>query len=113
MYEGNIVMRKKILIAIIIILSILYLKFEVFNPYRRNGNLVMKNNVTYQDNPELNIKYINGDIKRGKTIGIIKGESFLDCIFITWVIKLDGFDEEETFLVKGLMFDMVYTRVDD
>lgn len=106
-------MVKKILIAILVILSVLYLKFEVFNPYRWNGNLVMKDNVMYQDNPELPIKYTNGDIKRGKAIGIIKGESFLGYIFITWVIKLERFDEEETFLVKGLMFDEVYTRVDD
>ncbi|OPJ60279.1 hypothetical protein [Clostridium chromiireducens] len=105
-------MMKKLLIGILVIISVLYLKFEVFNPYRWDGILVMKHNVMYQGNPELSIKYSNGDIKREKAIGIVKGESILEYIFITWVIKLEGFDEEETFLIKGLMFDEVYTKVD-
>ena len=106
-------MVKKLLIIIFVILSVLYLKFMVFNPYRWNRGLVMKDNVIYQINPKLSNKYSNGDIKSGKAIGIVKGESFMDYIFITRVIKLEGVDEEETFLIRGLMFEEVYTRADD
>lgn len=106
-------MMKKLLIGILVIISVLYLKFEVFNPYTWNGNLIMKDNVIYQINPKLFDKYSKGDIKSEKAIGIVKVESFMAHIFITRVIKLEGFNELETFLIKGLMFEEVYTKVDD
>jgi hypothetical protein len=85
-----------------------YLSYMSLQTYEWDDNLITKDGIMYQDNPDLTYKYLNGEIKAAETIGRFKEDDFLG--FKTWVIRLEGFDKKDAFLVRGLMYEGIYTK---
>lgn len=100
---------------IIILFSLSYIHFRNLNVYteQQNGDIVSKEGIVYQFNGKLTSAYSSGILSNEKVIGRFKGENyFTTFIYSNKVIKLINFNEKDTFLVKGLMKEEVYTRKD-
>lgn len=97
-----------ILSAILMFIGFQYFKFMSLEVYEWDDNLITKEGIIYEDSPDLLIEYLNGEMKAAETIGRFKEDSFIG--FKTWVIRLEGVDQKDAFLVRGLMFDGVYRK---
>lgn len=97
-----------ILTVILLFTGFQYYKFMSLGVYEWDDNMIEKDGIIYEDNPEMLIEYLDGDLKAGETIGRFKDDGFLGSK--SWVIKFEGIDEKDAFLVKGLIFDGVYSK---
>ena len=104
-----------IIIFIIILISIMisYIKFTRLDIYvqETNGDVISQNGVVYEYNAQLTNSFDTGELKIDKIIGRFKGKDFFNTwILGTKIIKLQGYDEKETFLLSNLMLQEVYTK---
>lgn len=100
---------------ILIGVIILFNNIKDIGVYSRetNGNIVSEDGIEYQFNGELTSSYAGGEVKAVRIIGRFKDKSFFETLSSgPKIIKLEGYDEKDTFLVRGLMLQEVYTKRD-
>jgi hypothetical protein len=105
-----------VVVSIIILVTILsYINFSKLDIYQQNtnGNIISKGGVLYQFDGVLTSSYSGGDLKANKVIGRFEGENFFTTLFLgPRIVELKDYDGKNTFLVRGVMLQEVYTKID-
>jgi hypothetical protein len=94
-------------IAILIVAYYLFFRPADAYTYDCTTSTIQKGSVEYVPSKSLPSKFLD---KREKTIGKIKGSTSTSAE--RWVVKIQGIDEREMFLVTGLMNVELFLRKD-
>ena len=73
------------------------------------NNDVERGGVLYRADPDLLQQYQNGELKEGGIVGRFAGDSIIGGFNVR---RIGTLDPNEAFLVRGLMFDDVFSRVE-
>ena len=113
-------MNKWIKIALITVLCVILLiggavtaavlSYQSLPEYNWTANNdVERGGVLYRADPELLQQYLDGELKAGGIVGRFAGDSMIGGFNVR---RLGTLDPNDAFLVRGLMFDDVFSRVE-
>ncbi|MBS4174642.1 hypothetical protein [Bacillus sp. FJAT-49736] len=97
-----------IILIPILIISILYIKFDRLPIYTFKGQKVYYNHAVYKTDAAFLQKYTDGKLQTDGVIGKTRDSKFLG--FKTTVFKAKGYNKSEVIIIKGLMFDDVLIK---
>ncbi|WP_374713596.1 hypothetical protein [Symbiobacterium terraclitae] len=105
------------LVALVLVpvvgLGVLYYRYASLEVYEWVDGIyvnVARDGIVYEPSQEISEKVASGELVPDRVIGRFKGDHFLG--FKSAVIRLQGIDERDGFLVRGLMFESGYARKD-
>lgn len=100
-----------VLIIFIMMVVLAYINFLKLNNYFENnkGEIVSSNGMTYKFEWQLTRKYSDGKLKADKAIGKLKDANIVEFYLMgPRIVKLKNYDENQMFLLQGLMLQEVY-----